>query len=75
MDDADRALDLIEAELEHARRLHAARVAMAPIESADLCVECGEQISSARQLAVPGCQCCADCATDIERRQAMRRGL
>ena len=74
MDDADRAADLIEAEIEHARRLHAARVAFAPIESADLCAECGEQISSARQIAVPGCQLCADCATDLERRAALHRG-
>ncbi len=73
MDDADRAADLIEQELERARALRAARDAMAPLESADLCAVCGDQISSARQLAVPGCQLCTYCAEDAERRAALYR--
>lgn len=39
-------------------------------ESADQCQNpaCGLLISSARQLAVPGCQYCTECAAELERR-------
>ena len=72
MDDADRAE--IEQERWLARCLEAARQACCALESADVCVECGEQISSERQLAVPGCQLCTDCAAELERRRALFRG-
>lgn len=43
------------------------------IESANECIECGALIPSDRQIAVPGCQFCADCATELERLRAIRR--
>jgi RNA polymerase-binding transcription factor DksA len=73
VDDADRADLLAEREMAHLMALRAARDAMAPLESADLCAVCGDQISSARQIAVPGCQMCTYCAEDQERRAAMYR--
>jgi RNA polymerase-binding transcription factor DksA len=73
VDDADRAGDTAERELAALMALRAARDALAPIESADLCAQCGDQISSARQIAVPGCQLCTHCAEDHERRAAMYR--
>lgn len=42
--------------------------------SADECAECGFLISSERQIAVPGCQYCAGCAEDLEKR-VRRAGL
>lgn len=42
-------------------------------DSAQDCEECGDGISSARQLAVPGCQLCTSCATDSEQRARFRR--
>ena len=69
MDDADRAQERIDQELE--ARIRAARGipgsdrTMAP--GANECVECGELIPSARQIAVPGCQLCIECAERVER--------
>jgi phage/conjugal plasmid C-4 type zinc finger TraR family protein len=76
-DPIDRANEISEDFLE--RSIHAAR-GITPIsvdmtkDSADNCAECGLQIPSARQLAVPGCQYCASCADDLEKR-ARRAGL
>ncbi len=73
MDEADRAQEL---EYQHRaaaleRRVMAARgVEPGPgdvRDSADECMECGELIPSARQIAVPGCQLCVECAERIER--------
>ena len=36
-------------------------------ESAQDCMDCGLAIPSARQLAVPGCQYCTECADRLER--------
>ena len=36
-------------------------------ETADNCVECGVQIPSERQIALPGVQTCVMCAERIER--------
>lgn len=36
--------------------------------SADECIECGELIPSARQIAVPGCQLCITCAEKYEKK-------
>lgn len=38
-------------------------------ESLDECAECGDQISSARQIAVPGCTMCTECASMLEQRR------
>ncbi len=67
MDDADRAQAHMERELE--ARISAARgIAPPAAESADCCVECGLHIPSARQVAVPGCQTCTECAATLEQR-------
>lgn len=34
--------------------------------SAEHCSECGEDIPAPRRAAVPGCQTCAECQTDLE---------
>lgn len=34
--------------------------------SAERCEECGEDIPEPRRAAVPGCQTCASCQTDLE---------
>ncbi|CZZ70891.1 TraR/DksA family transcriptional regulator [Enterobacter hormaechei] len=34
--------------------------------SAERCGECGEDIPEPRRAAVPGCQTCASCQTDLE---------
>jgi phage/conjugal plasmid C-4 type zinc finger TraR family protein len=71
-DEADRAQLTIEQTLDAAIR--AARgILPADTRSASECVECGLSISSARQLAVPGCQLCVDCATELESKKL--RGL
>jgi RNA polymerase-binding transcription factor DksA len=41
-------------------------------ESAQDCIECGYGIDSRRQLAVPGCQMCTDCANELELRNKRR---
>ena len=65
MDDADRASDHIEKELELAIR--AARGIVPPdARSAECCVECGCEIPSMRQQAIPGVQTCVDCAVVLE---------
>jgi phage/conjugal plasmid C-4 type zinc finger TraR family protein len=72
MDDIDRANEHAQKELENAIR--AARGVMpADTKSAQVCVECSMEISSARQQAVPGCQLCTDCAEVVE--SLRRRGL
>jgi len=72
MDDADRADDHITKELELAIR--AARGICPPdTEIADCCIECGCEIPSMRQQAIPGVQTCFDCAVELESRRL--RGL
>ena len=73
MDIVDYANDQAERELAALIAQRAARMAMAPLESSDLCLECGEQISSERQLAVPGCCLCVECAEELERQHALYR--
>ena len=34
--------------------------------SAERCEECGEDIPAPRRAAVPGCQTCASCQSDLE---------
>lgn len=41
----------------------------ASLESANECAECGELIPSERQIAVPGCQLCVECAAVMEMRR------
>ena len=66
MDTIDLAQDHIEREM--TARIKT-RVSYAGT-SADECQNpsCGLLISSARQLAVPGCQYCTECAGELERR-------
>ena len=71
-DELDRAQAHIEQELEAAIR--AARGVMpADTRSAECCVECGCEIPSMRQQAIPGVQTCFDCAVELESRRL--RGL
>ena len=72
MDDIDKAQMHIERELEDA--IAAARGVMPPdTRSADTCAICSMEISSARQVAVPGCTTCFDCAVELESKKL--RGL
>ena len=65
MDDCDKAQQHIERELEDAIR--AARGIQPPdAKSADCCIECGCEIPSMRQQAIPGVQTCFDCAVVLE---------
>lgn len=60
--------DATELEERHRQAALAARVVYSG-ESADECIECGDLISSARQIAVPGCTMCTDCASMKEERR------
>ena len=72
MDECDKAQQHIERELEDAIR--AARGVMpADTRSAETCAICSMEISSARQLAVPGCTTCYDCMVELESKKL--RGL
>jgi len=44
-------------------------------QSADCCVECGDLIPSERQIAVPGCDLCVDCASELELRSRIGWGV
>lgn len=66
-DMADEANDRIDAEMHSRLRARAAeRLSALRCESADNCAECGEQIPSGRQLAVPGCTLCVECASALD---------
>lgn len=75
MDDADRAQERMEFEME--RTISAARAAVASGVSATHCHECGDEIHPERRAALAGCQYCADCAAELERldHRARRAGL
>ena len=60
MDDADRAQIRIEQDEEIRRKQREART-VSLVESRDNCVECGLEIPSARQIAIPGVETCIDC--------------
>lgn len=68
MDDADRAQIRIEQDEEIRRKQREART-VTLVESRDNCVECGFQIPSARQIAIPGVETCIHCATAAEKRR------
>ncbi len=68
MDDGDRAAAYQQHLNDQATAAHLSR-RTAQAESADECMICGRLIPSARQIAVPGCQLCIDCAEDMERQQ------
>jgi phage/conjugal plasmid C-4 type zinc finger TraR family protein len=71
-DIADNADKTINDHLEAA--IAAARGVMPPdTKSADVCIECGCEIPSMRQAAIPGVQTCFDCAVELESRKL--RGL
>jgi phage/conjugal plasmid C-4 type zinc finger TraR family protein len=72
MDEADRAQNFIDLDLENAIR--AARGIMpSASESADICDECGCEIPQQRRDAIPGVQTCFDCAAVLESKRL--RGL
>lgn len=53
------------AEIEELQR-NAALSAHRNAVSAEHCEECGEDIPDPRRAAVPGCQTCASCQSDLE---------
>lgn len=66
-------MDIADSAQDHIAREMAARIQSRVTysgKSADECQNpaCGLLISSARQLAVPGCQYCTECADELERR-------
>ena len=67
MDEADLAAKELAIKTDIAlKNLRAKQAEQQAKETADNCVECGELIPSARQIAVPGCQLCVDCAEAYE---------
>lgn len=64
MDDLDRAS--VEAQRQLERSIEAARGVLPSGVSADDCVHCGNEINSARQLALPGVDSCVACARRVE---------
>lgn len=68
-DEIDRAADRTEELLADALAAQRRRAAKGkgPV-SANECKECGDEIPTARQVAVPGVQHCVLCLTAIERR-------
>lgn len=65
VDEVDRAQEL--EQLQRDQALANARLPDAVAESADNCAECGYEIPSERQNAMPGTQHCVICADRIER--------
>jgi len=64
-DEIDRANELAQKELDAA--IAAARgIQPADAKSADCCIECGGEISSMRQQAIPGVQTCTECGAVLE---------
>ena len=70
MDSIDHAQQENERHLE--RALGNFRSSQSSQQSANECVECGDLISSERQLAVPGVQTCVQCQNWRERNYARR---
>lgn len=58
--------DTAQVHLEHLDRVRDAQRVRYEGRSANECARCGELIPSERQVAVPGCQYCVDCAEFIE---------
>ncbi len=65
MDEADIASEYQNREIETLLN-HRKKKALTVKESADHCAECGLEIPSARQVAVPGCSLCIECAAWFE---------
>lgn len=65
-DAADKSAELQESFNRSAVDYHLKTNILSVAESADNCLECGLQIPSARQLAMPGCLLCVDCAAECE---------
>lgn len=72
MDIADQAEVRIEREMQAILDAHAAQSAGSTV-SADLCEDCGLEISSARQVAMPGCTRCVECAGRAEQHARLNR--
>lgn len=64
-DITDKASELEEIE----RQAAISRIVRYSGESAQDCTDCGLAIASQRQLAVPGCQLCTECAGYAEARR------
>ena len=64
MDDIDRANELAELNTQIAINNH--RNQLTAKDSAHNCEECGFEIPSQRQIAVPGCSLCVGCAELLE---------
>jgi len=68
-DEADRANELAQIAVDHAvQRIKNKQFTYK--DSADECIECGNLIPSARQLAIPGVQLCIECQRWAERKFA-----
>ena len=65
MDEADIASEYQSREME-ALLKHRKKKVLTAKDSADHCQECGLEIPSARQIAVPGCSLCTQCAAWLE---------
>lgn len=63
----DRAAEVEQLHREAALRRQAESTAAAAAVSAYECEECGEPIPEARRQAAPGCRCCIECQTEIDK--------
>lgn len=63
----ERAAELLHDALARRQRQRAAAAAQQPEHSALECQACGEPISPARRLAVPGVQYCVTCQQRLEK--------
>ncbi|WP_163370960.1 TraR/DksA C4-type zinc finger protein [Endozoicomonas acroporae] len=72
MDDIDRATDLAELTTRIAIDNQRNKMLSAK-DSAHNCEECGYEIPSERQIAVPGCSLCVACAEVLEARNKQFR--
>lgn len=70
---SDREAELIGDALEEQRR-HNPMAGKTVADSATHCGGCGQAISEARRVAVPGCQLCFDCQDEANWLEARRKG-
>ncbi|WP_157673580.1 TraR/DksA C4-type zinc finger protein [Endozoicomonas ascidiicola] len=66
MDEADIASDYQRREMDTLLSHRQKKQTLTVKDSADCCEECGFEIPSERQVAVPGCSLCILCATRLE---------
>lgn len=63
MDDCDYGSEYADFYLTVAMKNH---IGPAGGDPAEICGECGDEISEGRRLAVPGCRLCVECQTRFE---------